>query len=202
MDAGYVSAKRILHSRDTHHIDLVGPVHVDPSWQAQVEAAFDVAAFQVDWEARRVRCPMGQASATWNLSQDAKGESIVQVVFAKPVCDPCPARSRCTTARKTGRSMTLRYPSERHEMVQAMRQRQQTAEFKTLYQKRAGVEGTFSQLIRNGGLRQARYCGLQKTHLQNLASAAATNILRLLNWLNEVPFANTRTSRFATLAAA
>ena len=87
-------------------------------------------------------------------------------------------------------------------MVQAMRQRQQTDEFKALYRKRAGVEGTFSQIVRNCGLRQARYCGLPKTHLQHLASAAATNILRLVNWLNEIPFAKTRTSRFAALAPA
>ncbi|MBZ0282426.1 MAG: transposase [Anaerolineae bacterium] len=31
VDAGYVSAKRILHSRDQHQIALVGPVHIDPS---------------------------------------------------------------------------------------------------------------------------------------------------------------------------
>jgi DDE family transposase len=87
-------------------------------------------------------------------------------------------------------------------MVQAMRKRQQTAEFKALYRQPAGVVGTFSQIIRHCGLRQARYCGLPKTHLQNLASAAATNILRFVNWLNEVPFAKTRTSRFAALATA
>ncbi|MBZ0282427.1 MAG: transposase [Anaerolineae bacterium] len=136
----------------------------------------------------------------WTLSQDAKGESVVQILFAKQTCDPCPVRSRCTTACHTGRSMTLRYPHERHEMVQALHQWQKTHEFKALYRKRAGVEGTFSQTIRNCGLRQACYCGLQKTHLQNLASATATNILRFVNWLNEVPFAKTRISRFAALA--
>lgn len=202
VDAGYVSAKRILHSRDQYQIELVGPLHVDPSWQAKTEGAYDISAFSVDWEARRVKCPEGQLSVSWNLSQDAKGESIVQILFAKQACDACPARSRCTTARHTGRSMTLRYPPERHELVQTLRQWQQTGEFKALYRKRAGVEGTFSQTIRNCGLRQARYYGLQKTHLQTLASAAATNILRFVNWLNGVPFAKTRTSRFAALALA
>jgi len=33
-----------------------------------------------------------------------------------------------------------------------------------------------------------------------VASATATNILRFGCWLNEVPFAKTRTSRFAALA--
>ena len=200
VDAGYVSAKRILHSRDQHQIELVGPVHIDPSWQAKTEMAYDVSAFTIHWEAKQVICPTGQQSASWNFSQDAKGESVVQVLFAKPTCAGCPVRSRCTTARKTGRSMTLRYPPERHELLQVMRQRQQTAEFKAIYRRRAGIEGTFTQVIRNCGLRQARYWGLQKTQLQNLASAAATNILRFVCWLNPVPFAQTRTSRFSALA--
>ena len=56
VDAGYISAKRILESRDRHAIDLVGPVHVDPSWQARTPGAFDVSQFQVDWDHRVVTC--------------------------------------------------------------------------------------------------------------------------------------------------
>jgi len=57
-------------------------------------------------------------------------------------------------------------------------------------------------MIRNTGLRQTRYISMAKTHLQHVACAAATNILRLVHWLNDVPFAETRTSRFAALAPA
>lgn len=49
--------------------------------------------------------------------------------------------------------MTLRYPPERHELLQVARQRQQPDEFKAIYAKRSDVEGTFSQMIRNTGLR-------------------------------------------------
>jgi transposase len=202
VDAGYVSAKRILHSRAEHGIDLVGPVHTDPSWQAQTKDGFDVSCFQVDWEAQQVICPAGQVSTGWHLGKDAKGESVVQILFDKPTCWPCPLRPHCTTAQRTGRSMTLRYPRERHETLQLARARQQTDEFHDLYRQRAGIEGTFSQAIRNAGLRQARYVGRAKTHLQNLATAVATNILRLITWLNGVPLAPTRTSRFAALAPA
>jgi len=87
-------------------------------------------------------------------------------------------------------------------MLQIARQRQQTDDFKAVYAKRSGVEGTFSQMIRNTGLRQTRYIDIAKTHLQNLASATATNILRLIHWLNDIPFAKTRISRFAVLAPA
>lgn len=201
VDAGYISAKRILESRDHYGIDLVGPVHVDPSWQARTPDALDVSQFQVDWEGQVVICPQGAQSISWHRGKDAKGESVVQVWFAQPTCQACPLRSRCTTAQTTGRSMTLRFPPERHAMLQAARLRQQTPAFHDMYRARCGVEGTFSQTTRNTGLRRARYIGQRKTHLQHLLTALATNVLRLVSWLEGVPFANTRTSPFASLAA-
>ena len=65
---------------------------------------------------------------------------------------------------------------------------------------RAGVEGTLSQGVRAFGLRRTRYRGLEKTHLQHVAIAAAINIDRIVAWLEERPRATTRTSRFAALA--
>jgi transposase len=201
VDAGYISAKRILHSRENHGIDLMGPVHIDPSWQARTPGALDVEQFQIDWQQQRVTCPQGQQSSAWYLNRDAKGESIVQIFFPKQICQACPVREKCTDAQKTGRSMTLRFPQERHELLQAARVRQQTEEFKIVYHGRAGIEGTFSQTTRNTGLRRSRYIGLKKTHLQHILSAVATNILRFMQWRTGTPWAKTRTSRFAALAA-
>ena len=48
------------------------------------------------------------------------------------------------------------------------RQEQETEEWKEHYQNRAGIEGTILQAIRVTDLRQARYRGLVKTHLQHL----------------------------------
>ena len=200
-DAGYISAKRILHSREAHGIDLIGPVHIDPSWQARAPGALDLAQFTVDWKHQRVICPQGQHSVGWYRARDAKAESVVQVLFAKAVCHACPVRNTCTGAQATGRSMTLRFPQERHETLLAARQRQQTAAVKALYRLRAGIEGTFSQTTRNTGLRHARYRGLPKTHLQHILTAVATNLLRVAEWLDGAPLAKTRTSRFAALAA-
>jgi hypothetical protein len=73
-------------------------------------------------------------------------------------------------------------------------------EGKQSYKQRAGVEGTLSQGVRGFGLRYARYRGLEKTHLQHVATAAAINVDRLVAWLDERPRAKTRTSRFAALA--
>jgi transposase len=68
------------------------------------------------------------------------------------------------------------------------------------YQQRAGIEGTLSQGIRRGTIRRSRYIGLQKTHLQEVATAAGINILRSINFLHDKPIAKTRVSRFARLA--
>ena len=59
-----------------------------------------------------------------------------------------------------------------------------------------------SQGVRAFGLRRTRYWGLEKTHLQHVAIAAAINIDRLVAWLDERPRAKTRPSRFAALAPA
>jgi transposase len=96
--------------------------------------------------------------------------------------------------------MTLK-PQGEHQALQALRQRQNTAEWKAKYAKRAGVEGTLSQGVRAFGLRHCRYVGLAKTRLQHLATAAAINIDRLAAWLDGRPHSKTRTSRFAALAA-
>jgi transposase len=85
-------------------------------------------------------------------------------------------------------------------MLQTARQRQQTLQFKQPYQKRAGIEGTLSQGTRSFELRQARYIGRAKTHLQHVATAVAMNLTRLANWFAEIPKAQTRQSRFAALA--
>ena len=97
--------------------------------------------------------------------------------------------------------MTLRFPQARHETLHTARARQQTDTFKPLYRRRSGIEGTFSQTTRNSGLRRARYLGMPKTHLQHVVTATTTNIVRLISWLEGVPFAKTRISRFASLAA-
>jgi transposase len=148
-----------------------------------------------------VTCPQDEHSSAWHHGKDAKGESVVTVWFAKSTCQACPLRVRCTKAQATGRSMTLRFPRERHELLLAARAQQQTPEFHAVYQARCGIEGTFAQTTRNTGMRRARYIGQRKTHLQHLFTALATNVLRLACWLDGAPFAKTRTSRFAALAA-
>jgi transposase len=201
VDAGYIRGRNLATSTEEHHVDLVGPMPEDHQWQAKAKQGFDLAQFRVDWDARVVTCPRGRASARWCETRTARDRTMVHVAFAPADCTPCPVRARCTRAKDLPRSLMLQERAE-HEAIQAARQRQRTEEFAVEYAGRAGVEGTLSQGIRAFGLRQARYRGLAKVHLQHVATAAAMNVARLTDWLDGIPRAATRRSRFAALAPA
>jgi transposase len=198
VDAGYVDAQQLVTSQQQFQVDLIGPAPLDTSWQAQDANSFDQSQFQIDWDARTVTCPMGQTSHTWQHSHSSRQIPLIRVLFARETCQACAARVQCT--RGQARGITFR-PREPYEALQAARQREQTDEFKETYRKRAGVEGTISQATRTGDMRRSRYIGLAKTHLQNIAIAAAINLHRVINHVNDVAVAVTRQSRFAALAA-
>jgi hypothetical protein len=82
------------------------------------------------------------------------------------------------------------------------RQVQITEAFRQQSADRAGVESTHEQAIRRSGLRQCRFLGEAKTHLQHLVTAAAINLIRVGEWLAGTPTAPTRCSRFAALQGA
>ena len=200
VDMGYGSGESIHDARSTYGVDLICPVHTDTSWQARTPGAFDQSWFTVDWEQQFVTCPQGQRSSRWITDKLDHDTPAVYVRFSPTVCQPCPARARCTHSRTGGREVTL-IPREAYEALHWARQRQQTDAFQTTYHNRAGIEGTLSQAVAVCGLRRTRYRGLAKTHLQHVLTAAALNVARVVAWLNQTPRAKTRSSHFAALAA-
>jgi transposase len=90
---------------------------------------------------------------------------------------------------------------EEHEALAVARARLEDKAGRKLYAQRQGVESAIAQAACALSLRRARYCGLAKTHLQNVATAAALDIDRLGAWFAGRPLAPTRISRFAALAA-
>jgi transposase len=201
VDAAYMSADLLVASRDDHGITLRGPTRPSQGWQAHTEGAYALHQFTVDWEQRQAHCPQGKVSTVWREYSDREGKPYTLVRFSLQDCGPCPARPLCFRTTATGRRLHL--PSqERFAAVQAARAWYASEEGRQRYQCRAGVEGTLSQGVRAFGLRQTRYRGLEKTHLQHVAIAAAINIDRLVAWLDARPRAKTRISRFAALAPA
>jgi transposase len=201
VDAAYVSSELLVQSRDDQGILLRGPTRPSQGWQTQVEGAYTIDQFAVDWDQQQVRCPQGHLSVAWWEHGGGQGSRPIIVEFDKHTCGPCPVRAACTRAKHTGRRLRLP-PQDQYEALAAAQTWSASEEGQQLYKRRAGVEGTLSQGVRAFGLRRTRYWGVAKTHLQHVAIAAAINIDRIVAWLDERPRAMTRLSRFAALAPA
>jgi transposase len=200
VDNGYGSGAALVSSQQEYAVDLLGPARPDVSWQANTEGAYDLSSFQIDFAARTVTCPQGHTTHHWYERTGSRGKPAISVQFPTALCRVCPVRERCTTA-KAGRQVGF-IPEPEFSALQAARQREQTDEFKETYKKRAGVEGTISQAVGVLGMRRTRYRGLGKVHLQHLITAAAMNLMRVIDWLAGKERATTRISAFARLAAA
>jgi transposase len=197
-DAGYVDAEQLVDSQDQYEITLFGPVRPQVNWQTVQDTGYAVENFQIDWEAKTVTCPNGVTSASWHPMVNSAGAQTFLVRFPGPACRDCADRSLCTRRKTTPRTLTL-HPQKHHEALQQARQKQTTEEWQQQYAKRAGVEGTISQSVRGFGLRECRYIGLAKTHLQHVLTAAAINLARLDDWFTGKKRTDTRVSRFAAL---
>ncbi len=197
VDGGYVDADAIVTSRSTYDVELLGPVPLENSWQAKTEHGFDLSSFQIEWQSQTVTCPTGHLNRSWTHTKDRFGQEVIYVKFAPADCLACPSRGQCTHGRSRG--LTFR-PQERFLALQAARERQRTEAFQEAYAIRAGIESTISQAVRVSDLRQARYFGLPKTHLQHVITATAINVRRIVSWLIEPSLRPTQVSRFAALA--
>jgi len=212
VDTGYVDAELLVTSWQKYQVDLFGPTRHGASWQAR-EGGFDRSAFRIDWEKRQATCPEGKTSLPWpaetvrHYTTHGKRYEYpaTYISFSARDCQHCPSRAKCIRSPGGGRSRgkTLTLGSRLHdEALQQARSRIASEAGRQEYQKRAGVEGTLSQGVRDCGLRRCRYVGLAKTHLQHTASAAALNLERFWNHLEGKPLAKTRVSRFAALRPA
>lgn len=200
VDAGYVDGARLVASKEQYQVRLVGPLPDDNSWQTQADKGYGPHCFLVDWEAHKVTCPAGQQSKVWAPTHTAWGKEAIHVQFASSTCRVCVVREECTKSARGGRGLTLR-PQAEHVAMLAQKAEQQSTQFKEEYKRRAGVEGTLSQGVRVGGLRQSRYIGRVKTALQHILIAVGINLLRMVEWLEERPRARTRITAFARLAS-
>jgi transposase len=198
MDLGYVTAGHLVSSQENYGVELIGPVRSDPSWQAKHHPKFANSNFSIDWDKQVAICPLRHQSKRWIEKTDSKGQPIIHIRFSQSNCGTCLSRSRCTRAKTEPRELTI-HPKQEYTALHHRREIQNTPEFLKTYNQRAGIEGTISQGVRRSALRQSRYIGLAKTHLQHILMAVGLNLCRFDAWLNGIPLATTRYSGFMTL---
>jgi transposase len=198
VDGSYVGIHLVLESRRRHGIELVGPVK--QNWHhSHIQNGYDLSAFTIDWDNRDAICPQGKHSLGWWINTSKTERQVISTKFSRKDCAACSANRLCTkNGIKNPRKLTLR-PREEYELLAATRLEQSTPEWKQLYNKRAGIEGIFSQGVHSFGLRRSRYRGLPKSHLQNVAIACAINLQRLDDYWMGIDPAPTRISNFARL---
>src|SRR6266540_2416117 len=196
MDAGYPSADNIAASA-ARGITLVAPVVVQTGRNAR-HGTFGPGKFTVDWQAGTARCPAGQNSRS--MRPDKRG--LVTFAFSRRHCRPCPIRDQCTLAGpNVPRRITI-HPEPVHQARMTDQRVQDSDQWRTTYNVRAGVEGTVSQAVRGPDLRHARYRGLPKTHVQNVIIGMALNITRLGAYFNTKPQPARRPTRIHELCTA
>jgi transposase len=201
VDAGYVDAGLLVESPALYGVELFGPTRLNPSWQTRA-GGYDQARFQIDWSNQTAVCPEGKRSVYWYERQTNERylRRVVTVRFKPKDCRDCLNQSKCVKS-KSGAARSLNLPPQPlYEALEMTRNLLTTEDGKREYQNRAGIEGTLSQAVRRGSFRRSRYRGLQKTQLQEIATATGINLLRTINFLNGQPVAKTRTSRFAKLS--
>jgi transposase len=195
VDSGYIETGTLVESQ-RRGIELCGPARPDTSWQGQANSGFAAADFHYDFARRRATCPAGRTSCNWRERSNRYGGKEIQIKFATRDCSLCQQRPQCTTTKSRRRLLTIQPEAEFFALQKARRQQAEPG-FKKRYAARAGIEGTISQAVRRSDIRRARYVGQAKTHLQNVCTAVALNLVRLWNWLSETPLATTRRPAFA-----
>lgn len=194
VDSGYVNVPILSAANAKDDIDVMTRITNGHSWQSIAGKGLDISQFVIDFENRSVKCPAGVVSSSWKSKGGDDG--VINVSFPAQSCTICPFKADCTQASSRKLQFKQKFV---FDFLQVYRDRQQTAEFKKEYSKRSGSEGTISQLVRTCNARRSKYFGLKKTHLQNVLSAAAINVLRMGNWMLGIARAETRKARYEKL---
>lgn len=177
-DSGYLSSEALADA-ESRHIDLKGPIQKGPlradaigrdQWQRDPETG------------HLARCPQGQEVVRHGVRSNPNNEKTLHAFMPGPVCRACPIRDRCL-ARPSNNGRSGRYHIEDSPLLQrrdARLRAQQDPEWKRGYRKRAGIEGTNSELKRAHGLGRLRVRRGPRVRHAVAAKLTACNVKRWL----------------------
>jgi transposase len=175
VDGAYLSAQKLAEA-DEEQWRLTGPVM--PPHAAK--GCYGVDQFRVNIATRQARCPAGRVSTQCSKIEDRYNEMIEYRFEWSWKCQGCALRAQCISSTQDHRTIRVR---DNFMYLQARRAEMKTERFKERMKRRAGIEGTLSELVRGYGIRRARYRGLAKMRLQSYFTAAACNVAR---WIRRI----------------
>ncbi len=203
VDAGYTDAELLANSQEDYGIKLIGPARPNPNWQSKVDGGITLYDFDIDWDKEEVTCPKGHTSRSWRqyLKQGDYPQDTIQARFSSTNCNACDLKTLCTRSEKQGRIVNFQ-PQAQFEALKQAREYIASDEGQQDYRIRAGVEGTIAQAVGAFGGRRSRYRGQAKTHFQQTMISTAINVVRVDNYLQNIPKGKTYISRFQRLQTA
>lgn len=129
--------------------------------------------FAIDLDAETVTCPQGHTASISKFRRSrpaASGERVAR--FARPDCEPCPLRARCSP----GGRRELRI-SRREDLRQAARRElADPAQREHLKRTRPRIERLLGLIAYRYHARKSRYRGTRKTTLQAARTAVLVNL--------------------------
>ncbi len=153
-------------------------VIVPPKDEPQ-SALFKPQQFEQSVDGKSVTCPAGKTSYT---HQHAPSKHAQIYRFDAATCASCPLLAQCMAKapRTMGRTVTKTDYEAEH---QGVREKAQTEEYASVRREHPAIERKQAEMIRQHGLRRARYRGLTKVRCQLLMTATVVNIKRLIKLL-------------------
>ena len=137
-------------------------------------AEFTVEDFKIDTDKGVATCPAGKMALRYERPKGTKNH---RFTFSQRDCNDCPLRSKCTTAKRVARKITV---SENYKELRRLRKHQRTKAFKHAYRRRVKVEHRIARLVQLG-VRQARYFGRTKVMCQLSIAAAVANLVLVVS---------------------
>jgi hypothetical protein len=168
-DAAYGSDSNVQDCK-AQEVELISPVNRS----RRNDGKMHVDDFDIDPFTECVRrCPAGHAplESTHYLS---KGKT--RSIFDGALCRVCPNLAQCPTTGKGNRRTFHHTPAQRRNAERL--KKEQTTTFRSVYSKRAGIEGTFSRIKSCLGLHRLRVRGSKSVFMALFLKLAGWNILQ------------------------
>jgi hypothetical protein len=168
-DGGYGSDANVQECAKDG-VELVSPVNKSRRNPEKLH----VDDFEINPQTECVlRCPAGHAPIE-SIHHPSSGKT--RTVFNGALCSGCPHRGKCPV-KGNGSRRTFRHTAVQRRNAARFRH-EMTDAFRTVYSKRAGIEGTFSRIKSCMGMRRLRVRGSSAVFMAIILKIAGWNILQ------------------------
>ena len=178
VDCGYVTGMDLAECR-AQGVILYGPWKENDWSQPQKPVLFSKDRFEWHGDLHAYVCPAGQLLKRTGCHKRvcSGGRQVMMETYRgeAQTCQTCPLREKCTTSKKSGRSVQR---SEHEDLIQAHRAWMETAEAKKVYRLRGQtIEIVFADVKEHRGLRRFSGHGLARVRTEFALEVLLHNLL-------------------------